>query len=188
MDGVRRIREGLASGELTAADLTARKLAAFLGRTTSVLYHHWGSLDGLLYAVSQDGYSVLGERIVGASAGGLAAVAEAYVVFGLEHPALYTVMFERRYDWAALRASEACEGERSPGLGLWERVVDATRRAGSDDAVADARVLYAGLHGLVSLALSGRANIGDLSISDRDAAVLSARRLTARLIPAKDDT
>lgn len=184
MDNVTQVREALARGELTEADLTARKLSAFLGRTTSVLYHHWGSLDGFLYAVSQDGFRVLSERVAGASAGGLAAVAEAFVVFGLDHPALYHVMFERRYDWDALR--ETCEVTPSSGLGLWQRVVDAVRCAGSDEPDVDARVLYAGLHGLVSLALSGRANIGDLSTTDRDAAVYAARRLTARIIPAKE--
>jgi AcrR family transcriptional regulator len=180
MDNLQRIRAALSSGELGEADLTARKLSAFLGRTTSVLYHHWGSLDGLLYAVSRDGYRVLGERLTGAASGGLQAVAAAFVEFGLEQPVLYGLMFERGYDWAALRSSSQAAGP-SPGLALWARVVEALRCAGSDEPEADARVLFAGLHGLVSLARSGRANIGDLSVTDREAALAAARRLVSRL-------
>ena len=35
-------RDALASGDLGFEDLTARRLGSFLGKTTSVLYHHWG--------------------------------------------------------------------------------------------------------------------------------------------------
>src|SRR4051794_25353715 len=58
-----RVRKALESGELRASDLTARQLATFLGQTTSILYHHWGSLDGFLYAVSMSGFDVLYDKL-----------------------------------------------------------------------------------------------------------------------------
>jgi hypothetical protein len=55
------------------------------------------------------------------------------------------------------------------------------RAAGSDQPDVDARVLYAGLHGLASLAISGRANVDDLARTDRESAGLAARRLVATI-------
>ena len=175
MDVTRQLRDAIAQGELDANDLTARKVAAFLGRSTSVVYHHYGNLDGLLHAVAQEGYGLLGERLLGAIDGGLPALARTYVRFGLDYPELYRLMFERRYDWAELRARGACAD--SPGLGLWQQAIATLEAAGSDDAVTDARVLLAGLHGTVSLALSGRMNLGDIDRSDRDVALESATRI-----------
>jgi AcrR family transcriptional regulator len=176
--------DALASGKLGTADLSARQLGAFLGKTTSVLYHHWGSLDGFLFAVSQHGVRKLGEHVVKklGKGGDLSDMAAGFVSFGLDHPALYELMFERRYDWKALRESGAFTSE-SPGLGLFTSMTAFLAGAGSTDADGDARILFAGLHGLVSLALSGRANVGMLSRSDRELAVASARKLARRLLP-----
>jgi len=179
MDAIRKTRDALAAGELRASDLTARGLGAFLGKTSSVLYRRWGSVEGFLHAVGQDGFRMLGDRLIGASVAGLPGVAEAYVAFGLDHAELYHLMFERRYDWEALRAAGSLS--ELPGLVLWRTGIDTLREAGSAAPEDDARVLFASLHGLVSLALSGRANVGDLSITDREAAVRSARRLAAWL-------
>jgi AcrR family transcriptional regulator len=174
----------LARGKLGTADLTARQLGTFLGKTTSVLYHHWGSLDGFLFAVSQVGFRRLGERLMGGleRGEGLAGIAAEFVAFGLDHPALYDLMLERRYDWQALRAGGAFTRE-VPGVELWTAMTAYLAGAGSRDPDGDARILYAGLHGLVSLALSGRANVGMLTQSDRELAIASAKKLVARLIP-----
>jgi AcrR family transcriptional regulator len=177
-----RVRDALASGQLGAADLTARQLGGFLGKTSSVLYHHYGSLDGFLYRVTQSGMDLLNGRVLEAleCGEGLADLAEAYVAFGLDVPALYQLMFERRYDWDALRKEGAFETE-IPGLVMWASLTSYLKGLGSSDADMDARVLYAGLHGLVSLALSGRANVGASSISDREVAIAAARRLACKM-------
>jgi AcrR family transcriptional regulator len=172
-DPVGAIFQALLSGKLRSGDLTARQLGAFLGKTTGHVYHHWGSLDGLLFSVSQAGFAHLA-RELGGLRGGLEAVAAAFVDFGLEHPALYELMFERRFDWAALRREGRLTPGALPGLGIWGSLATAI---GADEA----RLLYAGLHGLVSLASSGRANIGALTQSDREVARESARLLVRRL-------
>ncbi len=74
-----------------------------------------------------------------------------------------------------------------PGLVQWETMVAWFANLGSDDPDGDARLLYAGLHGLVSLASTGRANIGDLNTSDRDMAISLARRLARRLTQHHDN-
>jgi AcrR family transcriptional regulator len=169
---------------LSAADLTARGLGQALGKTTSVLYHHYGSLDGFLFVVGQSGMQILGERIdaVRRAGGDLADLAAEFVRFGLESPALYALMVERPYDWAALRR-EGRLGPELPGRSLWELLCDYLRATGAKDPVLDARLLFGGLHGLTSLAASGRANIGALEITDEEAALHAARTLARRLCP-----
>ncbi len=180
-DPADRICAALWSGTLSEADLTARQLGAFLGKTTGHVYHRWGSLDGLLHDVGQAGFVRLGKHLTALAAkageaGSLAALAVGFVDFGLQHPALYALMFERRFDWSELRARGSV-GPSSPGAGLFREMA---ARLG----IEEARLLYAGLHGLVSLASSGRANVGALTQSDRDVARASARRLATLLSPA----
>lgn len=180
MSDAQQVHDALLDGTLSREDLTARRLAAFLGATTSRLYHHHGSLDGFLMAVSQCGFVGLAERLMTAeSEGGLSAVASTYVAFGIDQPALYALMFEWPYDWEPLVASGRFSD--SPGLGLWALVVERLRDGGHADPEGDARLLYAALHGLVHLARTGRANIGDLSITDRDRAIATAASLPQRL-------
>lgn len=176
-----RVCDALASGKLVAKDLTARRLSAFVGKTTSVLYHHWGCLDGFLYAVSQEAVGRLGQRLVteigGDDRDGLARAAEEFVRFGVDNPALYELMFVRVFDWEALRKQGRTQG---PGLGLWAQLVAYFAGRGSEQPETDARLMFAGLHGLVHLALSGRANVGEISVSDRDTALSAARALAER--------
>jgi AcrR family transcriptional regulator len=177
-DAVDRIREAIERGELGPDDLTARGIAAALGRTTSVLYHHWGSLDAFLYEVAQSGFVQLGRTVAGLD---LAGAAEAYVRFAVERPALYHLMFHRAWDWDELRRHR--DLRYSAGFLLWQGAVDVLRAGGSADPETDARVLYGGLHGLASLAISGRANVGDLSRTDVESAVFAARRLVGLVRP-----
>ncbi len=178
-----RVAAALAGGDLGIADLTARQLGEFVGKTSSVLYRRYGSLDGFLHEVAQAGFLALAGRLESvADAGGLADVAAAFVDFGLTKPALYYVMFEHRFDWDALRSAGTLSGPM-PGLELWGRIISRLEATGSTAPATDARLLYAGLHGLVSLASGGRANLGELATSDYDIAIASARALAERLIP-----
>lgn len=183
---VENVYRALKSRKLGGADLTTRRVCAFLGETTGALYHHYGSLDGFLFVVSQRGYVDLAAQLDKAfsRAEDVADIAESFVRFGLDHPELYPIMFERHFDWAALRERGAFD-RPLPSAALLVAVTGALARAGSVDVAVDGRLLFAGLHGLVSLAASGRANVGALSVSDRDIAVTAARTLAARLVPKK---
>lgn len=174
MDPVEQVLDAIVRGDLRSEDLTARRLGAFLGKTTSVLYHHYGSLDLFLYEVAQRGFRRLVDRVAEPSLS-LADAAERYLDFAVEHPAVYDLMFHRAWDWRALRAGR--DLRTSPGFLLWTGLVERLRLDGSDDPDGDARVLYAALHGLASLAITGRANVADLSHTDREAAGRAARRL-----------
>jgi hypothetical protein len=67
---------------------------------------------------------------------------------------------------------------------LWRGLVAQVAAFGSQKPLDDARLFVAGLHGLVSMALSGRANVGTLEVSDKDAAISAARRLAHLICPA----
>ncbi|WP_437552465.1 TetR/AcrR family transcriptional regulator [Sorangium sp. So ce367] len=158
---VERVFMALCEGRLTRDELTARKIAAFLGQTTMVLYHHFGSLDGFLIRVDGLGWRRLAERLdARARAGADArALAVGYVEFALCHPDLYWLMAERRFDRARLRE----QGRLRLARPLWSSFVELLRHHGSRRPEEDTYVLFAGLHGIAMLALSGRANLGEVS-------------------------
>lgn len=172
MDAVERVRAALQNGELAWADLTARKLGKLLGRTTSVLYRNWGCLDGFLARVAQSGMRQLAER--GAQVEDLYQLAQTYLDFALESPDLYELMFHKRFDWKTLRST--LDAEDNPGLEQFVKLAQRLHEAGSQDPAEDARLLFAGLHGIASLAISERANIGDLAHTDREVAGRTAKR------------
>jgi len=179
-----RLYRLVVEGSLPEGDFSARGLAALLGKTTGALYHRWGSLDALLFAIGQRGFAELSALMASRweETHDLGACAQAYVAFGLDRPALYPLMFERRFDWAALRAAGAFE-RTLPGKALLQSIVCLLEATGSKRALDDTRLLMAGLHGIVSLAASGRMNTGELRSSDRQVALSSARDLATRILP-----
>lgn len=182
-DLVTTLYRGILDGDVDHADLSARRLCRFLGKTTGALYHHFGSLDRLLFEVSQRAYVDLRRHLEAAFAErrDLGDVAVAFVEFGLDHPQLYPLMFERRFDWQALREGGAFDREVESAAML-DAVACVLEEAGSEDVDMDGRLLFAGLHGLVSLAASGRANVRALDQTDRDVARAAARALAQRLL------
>lgn len=175
---VTAVLEGLTSGRLTLRDLGARRLATYLGKTTGALYHHFGSLDGFLHAIADAGFVRLGATLTARTDGTPEGIAEAYLRFAFDHPSLYALMFDRPFDWTALRAR--CAIGQAPGVVLWRAFV--ARLEAEGGSADDARAIYGALHGLASLALSGRANIGDLETPDQEVAIRVARRLVRRIL------
>lgn len=180
-DAVKRVLSALISGELTREDLTTRRISAFLGQSTMGLYHHFGSLDGFLIQVDGAGWSQLVATLrrrdeEGANLGELLV---SYLDFAFRHPHLYWLMAERRFDRDALRKEQRLSREQA----LWGAFTELVRRHGSSQPAEDTRVLFAGIHGLASLTLSGRANIGTAESSGEVMARESARRLAAAVVP-----
>src|SRR5690349_8203338 len=94
---ISKVRDALLSRKLGLADLTARKVSALAGKTTGLVYHHWGSLDGFLFAVAESGMALLAARLGEAAATGadLPELAATFVRFGIEAGPLYALMFEQ---------------------------------------------------------------------------------------------
>ena len=125
--------------------------------------HHFGTKSGLLTAFAVQGYERLAERIrdtIAAAAATtppdvLAATGRGYVMFAVENPEHFGVMFPGhlvdQQDPAYKAASDRCFGP----------LVDVIRRAAAegyldDDPTIVAASSWAIVHGLASLWLSGR--------------------------------
>lgn len=184
---VQRVCVALANATLRRGDLTARRLTAFLGQSTMALYHHFGSLDGMLIRVDGAGWKrLLAELHARVADGGSAAdMATAYLDFAFKHPELYWLMSEYPFDRAALREKNRLR----QGRALWGAFVELVRRVGSRDAEGDTRILMAGLHGLVALTSSGRGDLAGTSQKrEREACRESALRLVSALLASERAT
>jgi AcrR family transcriptional regulator len=171
------VRDALKAGKLRAEDLTARGLGEFLGKTSSVLYHHWGSLDRFLYAVSRASLATFSEALIESldSPEPLRAAARTYVRMALKHPALFHLALLRPFDWEDLRKSGQLAEEEA--LRAFWPLVEGLEKLGSPRPLVDARVFHASVHGIASLTAAGRMNSGDLSQTDEQAAYEAVDRV-----------
>jgi hypothetical protein len=153
---VARVFEALRRGDLGRDDLTARKLAAFLGQSTIVLYHRFGSLDGFLIRVDGAGWRLLLAELARVEGPSLDDLAVAYVDFAFRHRDLYWLMTEYPFDREALRTNGRLRLE-SALLSAFREIL-ALHAVGDPDG--NTLVAFAALHGLASLALGGRVSLG----------------------------
>src|SRR3954471_8950615 len=138
--------------------LRIRDLAAAAEQSTMGVYTHFGSKQGLLEQLYLHGFERLEERLdsVPSDAQGreaLLASALAYRAFALDNEALYGLMFER-----ATPDFVPSDASRLAGLTTFEmlaaRVAD--RRPDFTDPAAEAHLIWAAMHGLVSIELMHR--------------------------------
>ena len=138
--------------------LRIRDLAAAAGQSTMGVYTHFGSKQGLLEQLYLYGFRRLEHRLSNVSAEGqgrqeLLAFALAYRAFALENEALYGLMFER-----ATPDFVPSDASRLAGLATFQML--ATRvadwRPDFTDPAADAHLIWATMHGLVTIELMHR--------------------------------
>ena len=170
---LRQVQRALERGEIHEGNLSARGIAALLGQTTSVIYHRWGSLDGLLFAVATLGWTDLANALgTGEGEGSrVKRMAETYVTFALDRPALYRLMTDYPFDRDALRAGGVTSRRPSP-LRVAKLFMASFEKRGGEEPELDAHLFHAGLHGLVTASPLA---------TDREAALRAARRLTRKL-------
>ncbi|MEA9984308.1 MULTISPECIES: TetR/AcrR family transcriptional regulator [Subtercola] len=168
----RRLRERLAQRQLITSAarrvaesegwdaVTTRRLSAEIEYSQPVIYKHFASLDDLYEAVALQSFTELSDAL--REARGVAglddvrAVAQAYLDFADEHPALYEAMFTRSTrlpfgDSETPAALTAAFAELRAGI--------ASVAQGRDvDTLTE--VFWAALHGLVSLQRGGRLRHG----------------------------
>jgi len=136
--------------------VTTRRLSTEIEYSQPVLYKHFAGMEQIAAAVAIDGFGELAEALRAANSGtagdALNRVAQAYLDFNRDHPAVYDAMF--------LRATtlQFATDETPPQLSaafavLSEAVGDA---AGGRDAQTLTEVFWAALHGLVILTRTGR--------------------------------
>ena len=138
--------------------LRIRDVAAAAEQSTMGVYTHFGSKQGLLEELYLHGFRRLEGRLDGVRSDaqgqpGLLAFALAYRAFALDNEALYGLMFER-----ATPDFVPSDASRLAGLSTFEML--AARVAGwrpdFTDPAADAHLVWATMHGLVSIELMHR--------------------------------
>jgi AcrR family transcriptional regulator len=166
----RRARERAAQRELITT--TARRLAEQEGLdavttrllpteieySQPVLYKHFSSMEGVVASVAVQGFDELADALSAARSGAtdgrdaLARVAHAFIGFAHHNPALFDAMFTRA---TTLRFAAAdTPPELTTAFSELRAAVDMV--AGTRDADTLTEVVWAALHGLVTLDRSGR--------------------------------
>jgi AcrR family transcriptional regulator len=142
--------------------LTLRAVGGSLGVSRTALYRHFADKEALLSAVAGEGFRTFRLRLLdawereGRGWRGFEAMGLAYVVFAVEHPSHYRVMFggfvARHPDAGLLREAS----------GAFQALVDAIvslqqhELMRADDPVQLARFIWAVVHGIAMLAIDGQ--------------------------------
>ncbi|MCP2625707.1 TetR/AcrR family transcriptional regulator [Mycolicibacterium smegmatis] len=135
--------------------VTTRRLSAEIEYSQPVLYKHFAGMEELADAVALDGFGELAEAMRQARRGddhpdhAVTRIAQAYLDFARANPAVYDAMFARTTN---LRF--AADDTPSPLAEAFAELRDAVGR--NEDADTLTEVLWAALHGLVTLSRTGR--------------------------------
>jgi AcrR family transcriptional regulator len=146
------------------AGLSAREIARRIGYSPGTIYNMYENLDDVVLHLEARVLDALETRLAGAlgAAGGteaLAALARAYLGFTQERPKLWNLLFEHHLPAGA----ELPPWYQAKLEGLLARVEEALMPMFPAGNVADrqraARVLWAGVHGITSLATADKLSI-----------------------------
>jgi AcrR family transcriptional regulator len=142
--------------------LSMRSVAERIGYTATTIYLYFKDKDDLLFALLDEGYADLGQRLAQAAATErdplqrLVAIGRTYITFGLDNPLLYQVMFMQRADFLAARLKQR-PATRINAFDVLQQAVKEALDAGAlkpGDVLTYALSLWAAVHGLVSLVIT----------------------------------
>jgi AcrR family transcriptional regulator len=138
--------------------VTTRRLSTEIEYSQPVLYKHFSSMEGVVASVAVQGFGELADALAAARSGAtdgrdaLARVAHAFIRFAHDNPALFDAMFTR----ATTLQFAAPDTPPELNAAFTELRAPIDLVAGARDADTLAEVLWAALHGLVTLDRSGR--------------------------------
>ena len=138
--------------------VTTRRLSTEIEYSQPVLYKHFASMEGIVASVAVQEFGELGEALSAARTGAvdgrdaLARVAQAFIGFARDNPALFDAMFVRTTTLPF--AAENTPAELNEAFAELRAAVDLV--AGTRDPDTLAEVVWASLHGLITLDRSGR--------------------------------
>lgn len=147
---VRTARE-LAEAEGWEA-VTTRRLAEAVDYSQPVLYGHFKNMDAISTAVALEGFEDLAAGLrAGRERDGLRGLAEAYLRYAEEHPAVYEAMFVRRTD-LVFGDADTPETLRT----TFGEILAVVTPFAPDDPETLTEVFWSSLHGLATLANGSR--------------------------------
>jgi AcrR family transcriptional regulator len=138
--------------------VTTRRLSTEIEYSQPVLYKHFSGMDGIVASVAVQGFGELADVLAAARAGApdgraaLSRVAHAFIGFAHHNPALFDAMFTRTTTLPF--AADDTPAELTTAFGELRAAVELV--AGPRDPDTLAEVVWASLHGLVTLDRSGR--------------------------------
>ena len=138
--------------------VTTRRLSTEIEYSQPVLYKHFSSMDGVVASVAVQGFGELADALSAARSGAtddqdaVARIAHAYIRFAHDNPALYDAMFIR--PTTLHFAAQDTPAELNAAFAELRAAVGMV--AGTRDADTLTEVLWAALHGLVTLDRGGR--------------------------------
>jgi AcrR family transcriptional regulator len=138
--------------------VTTRRLSAEIEYSQPVLYKHFAGMEGIVASVAVQGFAELGAALAAARAhaadgrDALSRVAHAFIGFARGNPALFDAMFVRATTLAF--AADDTPGELNSAFDELRAAVE--QIAGDRDPDTLAEVVWAALHGLITLDRSGR--------------------------------
>jgi AcrR family transcriptional regulator len=133
--------------------VTTRRLSTEIEYSQPVLYKHFSSMDGVVAAVAVQGFGELADALSSARRGAtdgqdaLARVAHAFIRFARDNPTLFDAMFTRATTLPF--AADDTPPELNAAFAELRAAVDLV--AGTRDADTLTEVLWAALHGLITL-------------------------------------
>ncbi|WNG83458.1 TetR/AcrR family transcriptional regulator [Mycobacterium sp. ITM-2016-00316] len=158
--------------------VTTRRLSNEIEYSQPVLYKHFTGMDQIADAVAVDGFGELAEAMGAACSGrdsaadALTRVAHAYIDFARSNPAVYDAMFTRATSMHF--AAHDVPSQLTAAFAELRRVVDLITDDEDSDALTE--VLWAALHGLVTLSRADRLRPGNDTVRLR----LLVAQFTAR--------
>jgi AcrR family transcriptional regulator len=138
--------------------VTTRRLSAEIEYSQPVLYKHFAGMEGIVASVAVQGFAELADALSAARSGAaagrdaLARVAHAFIGFARDNQALFDAMFTRATTLAF--AADDTPSELNAAFDELRAAVDVVAGARDPDTLAE--VVWAALHGLITLDRSGR--------------------------------
>jgi AcrR family transcriptional regulator len=176
-----------------AEDLSLRALGRELRVSPRAPYQHFENKEELLAAVAIEGFrlsaELFGKRIAAAGSDPLArlrAVAESYVLFAIEHPAAFRVMYA---PYATVNESAPdLVRARTEGHAASQRIVMEAQAAGllrEGDPMHLSLALWSSMHGLALLLIEGQLGRYDRPIEAAKLTGLVTGLMLEGLMPRK---
>ncbi len=138
--------------------VTTRRLSTEIEYSQPVLYKHFAGMEGIVASVALEGFAELADALAAARSGAadgrdaLARVAHAFTGFARDHQALFDAMFTRATTLPF--AADDTPHELNAAFEELRAAVDMVAGARDPDTLAE--VVWATLHGLITLDRGGR--------------------------------
>lgn len=164
------------------AQVSMRKIASAVGCTPTSIYLYFDSKDVLFHALIEEGMERLFEQLANAAESDgdvgrrFRRLCRSFLEFGLENPEYYEIMFVVHPDQVARFPSDKYRKARR-NLQLFAGLLAEARGDDGRDPLELATVVWAQLHGAVSLILSRRLDVSLDTADFLDATVAQAARV-----------